>query len=268
MGGDVGSLFPRHLQGNFPPNLSRTCNITRNEVSFLRRGTLAQTSSWESSTVSISGLYNLFIRDRGCWPCSALGGSVGPKGFNAVRRHTPSQPMEYLGILPARDFAGSKLKPEPLRLPRRIHLGHQNDKPLPRAYRPNATKGGNIIRLIRPTTSNLATLVAKFEMLEVSGDDNATTHRQPLNLVPPKPIAPEVPARSEARSGRRTHHKGSDRLAIPVRGASNAATDKITAATLSLAAMIQTDPSNAPTDQEAKRDPSPERSEDGGTSGD
>ena len=194
---------------------------------------------------------------------------------------TPFQPMEYLGVLPARDFANSKLKPEPLRLPCRIHFGHKNGnrhspgkhfnpgKPPPRTHWPNTTEEGEAIRLIRPTTSSLAALVSKFEMLGVAGDANAKrTHRQPLNRVPPQEIVPEPPARSEARSNRRTPHKSSDRLAITVHGTSNAATDKITAANLSLAAMIDASPSHSNPDQEGEEDYTPERPEHSGASGD
>jgi hypothetical protein len=209
-------------------------------------------------------------------PCFALVDSVAARDFHATQRHTLFQPMEYLGILPARDFSNSKLRPEPLRLPRRIHLGHQNgsrhspgkhfnpDKPPPRTHRPSKTKEGETIRLVRSTTSSLAALVSKFEMLGAAGDANASTNRQPLNLVPPQATVPDPPA----RSSRRTHHKTSDRLAIPVSGTSSTATDKITAANLSLAAMIQACPSSTNAEREAKEDHTPENSEHGGPSGD
>ncbi|KAH6617518.1 hypothetical protein F5144DRAFT_624198 [Chaetomium tenue] len=102
--------------------------------------------------------------------------------------------MEDLDISPARDFSDSNLKPEPLRLPRRIHLGHQNDnlhspsnhfhtdKPTLRKHRPNRT-GGETTSLVRPTTSELAVLVAKFEMLGAAGDGNARASRQPANVA-------------------------------------------------------------------------------------
>lgn len=188
--------------------------------------------------------------------------------------------MEDLDILPARDFSHSNLRPEPLRLPRRIHLGHQNenlhspsnhfhtDKPTPRKHRPNTTERGETAGLVRPTTSGLAVLVAKFEMLGAAGDGNARAFRQPANLALSQSITSKPPACTQAPLSRRTRHKGTDQPPIPARGTSNAAADKITAATLSLAAMIRSDLSNLNTDQEAWKDHTPEGPADSGTSGD
>jgi hypothetical protein len=248
------------------------------QVFFPSSGIEAQSLNWKAQQYKsiVWSSSTALLKIGGVRPCFDLDDSVAARDFHKTQRHTLFQPMEYLGILPARDFSNSKLKPEPLRLSRRIHLGLENgdrhspgkhfnpDKPSPRTHRPSTTEERGTIRLVKSATSGLAALVAKFEMLGVAGDANASTHRQPLNPVPPQATVPDPPA----RSSRRTHHKGSGRLAIPVRGTSNTATDKITAANLSLAAMIQACPSSPNGEREAKEDHTPENSEHGGTSGD
>jgi hypothetical protein len=147
----------------------------------------------------------------------------------------------------ARDFSDAQLKPEPLRLPPKTQSSPGREAASPKHVRIDqaATEAEHHSKdfvdstLAQTTTSDLAALVSKFEMLDAVIDAGTRARRHSVNLASQQ-HAPALPYSVQELSNNRSLA----RLPTVPPGSGNVNIDRVAGATLSLADMVRRVPVN------------------------